>query len=102
MNSIVISGQLVADPVCRQTKTGNPTANFTLAVKRPDTADIIDHLDCAAWDKWADMAKRYRKGDWLEIEGSLTAKKVVKDDGEKRRYVEIRVKRIEDNRNLLG
>lgn len=75
MNKVMITGRLCSDPTLRQTQSGVSCCRFTVAVDRPyqkGKEKEADFISCVAWRNTAEFVTRYfKKGDPIEIEGSL-------------------------------
>ena len=75
MNKTLITGRMTRDPELRQTQSGISCCRFTVAVDRPyqkDKEKEADFITCVAWRASAEFITRYfKKGDPIEIEGSL-------------------------------
>lgn len=77
MNKLILLGRLTADPELKQTQSGVSSCRFTVAVNRKfkdkQTGDYpADFINCQAWRQTAEfIAKYFRKGDMIAIEGSV-------------------------------
>lgn len=76
MSSIVLVGRLTRDPELRYVASGDPVANFALAVKRAyrnaDGEREVDSVDVVAWRKLAEnVAKHTAKGHLGRVHGRL-------------------------------
>ena len=75
MNKVLITGRMTRDPELRRTQSGVSCCRFTVAVDRPyqkDKEKEADFINCVAWRASAEFVSRYfKKGDPIEIEGSL-------------------------------
>lgn len=90
MNKTILTGRLTADIEIRQTQSGLAVTSFTLAVKRPRDKDTTDFINCVAWRQQAEFLGRYfKKGDPLEVVGTLTSRSYEDKDGNKRTVFEI-------------
>lgn len=99
-NTIIISGNLAADPELRFTASGKAVANFTVAdTPRHQDADTGEWRDgeplfqrCAAWGPLAEnIAESLTRGMSVIVTGRLTQKVYETSEGEKKGYSEIRV-----------
>lgn len=94
-NMIVLVGRLVADPELRYTATGDPVANFALAVNRttrkPDGSfeDSLDgFFDCEHFGRTAlSLAESCGKGSEVQVAGSLHQNKFKVGNGAGQRNV---------------
>ena len=96
MNSVVLLGNLTRDPELNSTNNGIEVANFTVAVQRrvanKDGEREADFINCTAWRKTAAfIAKYFKKGDKIAIQGSLQVRKYTDKNGEKRTAYEVMV-----------
>lgn len=78
VNTCAISGNLVADPVRRTTKSGAAVLNFTVAVgnRRRAEASVTEetpmYFDCVMFGARAEgMANVLRRGAHVTVQGSL-------------------------------
>lgn len=102
INSVIIVGNLIKDPTFRQTHTGVPVANFTIASNRKfkDNSGIIKEDVCfigiVAWYKLAESCyENLRKGSAVLVEGELQSRQWKTEDGFSRSTVEIKARRIQ-------
>ncbi len=93
MNSINIIGRLTRDPEARETKSGKPVANFTIAYNAG--RDEAHFFDCVAWDKSASLvSEHFHKGKEIGISGTLKQEKWQASDGSNRSKCVIHANRI--------
>ena len=90
VNRIVLQGRLTYDPELRQTSNGVSVVNFQVAVDRDFVAEgkerQADFIDCSAWRQRADfIAKNFKKGSQIILEGSLQTENYTDKDGNKRK-----------------
>lgn len=85
MNKLLVTGRLVADPEVKQAASGVLMANIIVAVRR-DFKDKktgkyeSDFLRFKSFDKTANFLDSYmKKGDQIEIEGSVINNNYEKD-----------------------
>jgi single-strand DNA-binding protein len=102
INSVIIVGNLIKDPTFRNTTTGVPVANFTIASNRKfkDNSGIIKEDVCfigvVAWYKLAESCyENLRKGSAVLVEGELQSRSWKTEDGFNRSTVEIKARRIQ-------
>ena len=102
INSVIIVGNLIKDPAFRQTTTGVPVANFTIASNRKfkDNSGTIKEDVCfigvVAWYKLAESCyENLRKGSAVLVEGELQSRQWKTEDGFSRSTVEIKARRIQ-------
>lgn len=80
MNVTALTGRLTFQPELKSTSSGKSVTNFTLAVKRPHTADKTDFIDCVAWRDRAEFICRYfQRGMKIEVSGVLQTREYDKD-----------------------
>jgi len=72
INSIVLAGNVVADPESRSTQTGKAIATFRLAVNNPINDKDVVYIDVDTWEKQADFVTTYvKKGSAVSVVGRL-------------------------------
>jgi single-strand DNA-binding protein len=80
LNKVLLVGNLVADPIYRNTSTGRAVADVRLAVSRRSGIDRESgevqketvFVDVTMWEKSADFARNYmHKGSRVLVEGRL-------------------------------
>lgn len=99
MNNISLSGRLTADPEQKTTQNGISVCSFTLAVKRPHVKDVTDFINCTAWRQSAEYLCKYgRKGDLVELAGSLQSRNYEDKSGNKRTAFDV----VADFLSLIG
>lgn len=102
INNIIIVGNLIKDPVARQTTNGTPVANFTIASNRKfkdnfgQWKEDVCFVGIVAWYKLAEScAENLKKGSAVLVEGELQSRQWRTDDGHYRNVVEIKARRIQ-------
>lgn len=102
INNVIIVGNLIKDPVIRQTTNGTPVANFTIASNRKfkdnfgQWKEDVCFVGIVAWYKLAEScADNLRKGSAVLVEGELQSRQWRTDDGHYRNVVEIKARRIQ-------
>ena len=96
MNSICITGNLTRDIELKSSQSGLSVCTFTLAVKRPHTAETTDFIPCVAWRQSADFLAKYaRKGNRVGVTGVLTSRMYEDRDGKKRTFYEVTASAVE-------
>lgn len=96
MNSINLTGRLTANVELKQTQSGVPVCSFRIAVKRPNTKDETDFINCTAWRSTAEFVARYfSKGSMIAVTGYLTSRKYEDKNGNKRTEYEVVCDRCE-------
>lgn len=94
LNRIILIGRLTRDPELRYVPSGQPVAQFTLAVDRPFTNQAgerdTDFIDIVAWRKLAEQVSQHlTKGRLVAVEGRLQIRSYETQDGQKRRVAEV-------------
>jgi len=102
INNIIIVGNLIKDPVIRQTTNGTPVANFTIASNRKfkdnfgQWKEDVCFVGIVAWYKLAEScSENLKKGSAVLVEGELQSRQWRTDDGHYRNVVEIKARRIQ-------
>ena len=100
MNKVLLTGRLTANPEIKVTNSGVEVMSFSLAVDRgiKDKATgnrITDFINCVAWQKTAVFINSYfKKGDGIELEGSIETRKYIDKNGENRTAFEIKIDKV--------
>lgn len=90
MNKVIITGRLTVDPELKITPSGAHVTTFSVAVKRPMVKDKTDFFECVAWRSQAEfICNHFKKGDGIEIIGTLTNREWTDKNGNKRKVTEI-------------
>jgi single-strand DNA-binding protein len=96
LNKVMLIGNLGKDPEVRFTPDGSPVATFSIATgenwtdKSGNRQEHTEWHTVVAWNKLADLAKRYlTKGRQVYIEGRLRTREWNDRDGNKRRTTEV-------------
>jgi single-strand DNA-binding protein len=100
VNRIFLIGRLTRDPELRYVPSGQPVANFTLAVDRPfrnsQGERDTDFVDIVAWRKSAELATQHlSKGRLVAVEGRLQIRSYEAQDGTRRKVAEVVTDRIQ-------
>ena len=102
INNVIIVGNLIKDPIIRQTTNGTPVANFTIASNRKfkdnfgQWKEDVCFIGIVAWYKLAEScAENLHKGSAVLVEGELQSRQWRTDDGHYRNVVEIKARRIQ-------
>lgn len=96
MNKIFTSGRLAADPVLSTVNGNQQVCKFRLASnnKRRDENNQYgtNWYNCTAWNKTGEnIAKYFKKGNRINVEGDLTIRDYVDKNGAQRTSVDIDV-----------
>lgn len=94
LNVCTIMGRLGQNPEVRQTQSGKPVANFTIACERDfknaEGQKETDWIRCACFGATADFVGRYiKKGRAVCVEGRLQIRKWTDRDGNAKETAEI-------------
>ncbi len=96
LNKVMLIGNLGRDPEIRFTPEGSPVASFSIATgetwtdKNGTRQERTEWHNIVAWNKLADLAKRYlSKGRQVYIEGRIRTREWDDRDGNKRKTTEI-------------
>ncbi len=102
LNAVVIAGNLTKDPIFRQTTSGTPVVNFSIASNRrfkdknEEWKEDVCYVGIVAWNRLADSCKdRLKKGNAVLVDGELQSRTFKTDDGANRTIVEIKARRIQ-------
>ena len=103
MNIVVVSGRLGRDPELKYTGSGQPVANFSIAVdehykdRDGQTQKRAHWVNIKAWAKTGELAAQYlHKGDSATVEGRIsTFEWEDRNGGGKRRGWEVVANRVE-------
>jgi len=93
LNKIVLGGRLTGDVELKQTPSGVPVAQFSLAVNRKyskDETPQTDFFNVVAWRATAEfISKFFKKGSSICIIGSVQNRSWTDQQGQKRYATEI-------------
>lgn len=87
MNKIILIGNLTRDPEMRQTESGIPVCNFTLAVNKRSQSDHpeAEYFRVTAWRGLAEICGKYlAKGRKACVTGTVSASAYIAQDGQPR------------------
>lgn len=72
INSVVLAGNVVADPESRNTNSGKAVASFRLAINNPINDKDVVYIDVDTWEKQAEFVSNYvKKGSSVSVVGRL-------------------------------
>jgi single-strand DNA-binding protein len=98
INSIVLAGNVVADPESRNTQSGKTVATFRLAINNPLNDKDVVYIDVDTWEKQAEFVTTYvKKGSAVSVVGRLRQDSWEKD-GKKQSKILV----VADRVNFLG
>lgn len=92
-NLVVLTGRLTADPELKTTPNGISVTSFSIAVSRRYRAGEetqADFINVVAWRQSAEfVAKYFKKGSMIGIEGSIQTRKYTDKNGNNRTAFEV-------------
>lgn len=98
-NFTLVSGRLVADPEIRKTANNDSVLRFRIAHNHPvynGGKPRTTYLQCEAWGTGAEViAKYFRKGDPILVQGFLRQDEWTDKDGNNHSQIVMRVERHE-------
>lgn len=89
LNCVVLFGRLTKDPELKQLSSGASVCRFTVAcdrafVNKQTNERESDFIECQAWRGSAEFVARwFKKGDAITVEGSLRNNNWVDNEGKK-------------------
>ena len=94
INRVILVGRLTRDPELRRTTSGTSVCSFTVAVdnrqKNPDGTKSTSFINCTVFQQTADnMTKFLRKGSLVGVDGRLSQRSFVRQDGTKGSVIEV-------------
>ena len=101
LNSILIEGNMVRDPLFRSTQKGTSVCNFTIASNRfyrqnSNLEKEVGFFDVEAWGKLADACSNQgRKGRGVRVVGRLKQDRWTGNDGKSHNKVAIVAEHVE-------
>lgn len=105
-NLVVLTGRLTSDPELKTTQSNVSVTSFCIAVQRrykSGEEPITDFINIVAWRNTAEfVAKYFKKGNMIGIEGSIQTRKYTDKDGNNRVAFEVlagNVQFVESKRN---
>lgn len=97
MNSIKITGRLVADPELKHTQNDTAVCSFNVAVDRIYSKEKeTDFFTVVCWRQTAEfVCKYFSKGRKILVEGEMQSRKYTDKEGNNRTAWEIKADRVE-------
>jgi len=101
LNSVLIEGNMVRDPLFRSTGKGTAVCNFTIASNRYYKQDTnfekeVGFFDVETWGKLADVCSNHgRKGRGVRVVGRLKQDRWTGNDGKNHTKVAIVAEHVE-------
>lgn len=103
LNVVTLMGRLTTDPELKTTPNGISVTSFSVAVdrnyQRQGEEKKTDFINLVAWRGTAEFIARYfRKGNMIAINGSLQMRKFTDKDGNNRTFYDV----VIDNAHFCG
>jgi len=101
LNSVLLEGNMVRDPLLRSTPKGTPVCNFTIASNRfyrqeTNLEKEVGFFDVEAWGRLADACgSQGRKGRGVRVVGRLKQDRWTGNDGKSHARVAIVAEHVE-------
>lgn len=93
LNKAILVGRLTADPELKQTTNGISFVSFSIAINRSYSKGgerQTDFINIVAWRQTAEfIAKYFRKGNAIGIDGSIQTRNYVDKNGNNRTAFEV-------------
>ena len=90
LNHSVLMGRIGQELTLKNTPSGAEVVSFSLAVQRDYNKDVTDWINIVAWKGTATtIAKHFKKGDLICIEGSIQTSNYEDKNGNKVYKVEV-------------
>lgn len=99
-SSVTLIGRLGKDPEVRYTQSGDPVANFSIAItkkymKDDNACERVDWIKVVAWNKLAEICGKYlSKGRLVHIQGELIVNEWTSNKGEKHFSTEVKASHL--------
>ena len=96
LNVVTLIGRLTRDPELRQTASGTPVCNFSVAVDNGyGDNKKTDFINCVAWKGTAEFVSKYfTKGQMIALSGRLSTR-TWDDNGTTRYATEVSVREVD-------
>ena len=90
-NIVALTGRLTADPELKTTQSGLSVTSFSIAVDRRSGEErLTDFINIVAWRQQAELvAKYFKKGNLIGIQGSIQTRKYTDKNGNNRTAFEV-------------
>lgn len=100
MNKVFLSGRITQDIELKTTSSSKSVISFSLAVRRnfknANGEYDTDFINCVCWGAAAEtIAKHFRKGDGITVDGEIRTMSYTDKDGNSRNAVEVLVNEFE-------
>lgn len=98
INSIVLAGNVVKDPMSRATPSGKSVSTIRLAVNNPLNDKEVLFIDVETWDKQQEFVSKFvKKGSAVSVVGRLKLDEWMKENVKQSKYLV-----IADRVNFIG
>lgn len=96
INHMTLQGRLTRDPELRHTNAGVPVCSFTVAwSEKYKEQETKLFMPCTAWRATGEMvSKNFFKGKEIVVEGQLSTRDWMDNEGNKRQAIELTVGRV--------
>ena len=101
LNSLIIEGNMVKDPVLGETNKGTSFCTFTIASNRSyvlnnESVQEVSYFDIEAWTQMAQMCKEYgARGRGVRVVGRLKQDRWIGKDGKSCSKVKVVAEHVE-------
>lgn len=98
MNKVILMGRLTKEPETKYSQSSEPIAvtRIGVAVSREGKKDEADFINCTAFRKTAEfIAKYFKKGQQILLQGSLRIEPYTDSSGNKRTSTEVIIEKVE-------
>ena len=95
LNHTVLMGRIGQDVELKTTQGGIEVVTFSVAVQRSHNKEITDWINIVAWRATASfVAKYFKKGDMICIEGNIQTRNYEGQDGKKVYVTEVVAEKV--------
>lgn len=95
LNHTVLMGRIGQEIELKTTQNGTEVVTFSLAVQRSYNKEITDWINVVAWKGTASLvAKYFKKGDMICVEGNIQTRNYDDKDGKKVYITEVIVEKV--------
>lgn len=101
MNSVVLEGNLVRDPIQRETPNGNKVTMFSIASNRyfgtgDDRVQEVSFFEIEAWSKLGEACFTYlKKGRGVRVAGRLKQDRWLSGEGQSRSRIKLIAREVD-------
>ena len=95
LNHTVLMGRIGQETELKTTQNGSEVVTFSVAVQRNYNKEITDWINIVAWKGTASLiAKYFKKGDMICLEGNIQTRNYEDKDGKKVYVTEIVAEKV--------